>query len=64
MSKHFSALLITVAIGLSLSACGTNPVTKKQSFSLYLKTKKSPLVKKITPLPANRKAVITLLTPS
>lgn len=39
MSKHFSALLITVAIGLSLSACGTNPVTKKTEFQFVSEDK-------------------------
>jgi len=43
---------------VAVTACGTNPVTKKPSFSLYRKRKKSQLVHKITPQRVNRKVGI------
>ncbi|MES2580069.1 MAG: M48 family metalloprotease [Pseudomonadota bacterium] len=39
MFKHYSSLLITVAISLSISACGTNPVTKKTEFQFVSQDK-------------------------
>lgn len=39
MFKHYSSLLITVVISFSLSACGTNPVTKKTEFQFVSQDK-------------------------
>ncbi|WP_020166467.1 MULTISPECIES: M48 family metalloprotease [Methylotenera] len=39
MFKHYSSLIIAVAISLNFSACGTNPVTKKTEFQFVSEDK-------------------------
>jgi len=39
MFKHSSTLIIAIAISLNLSACGTNPVTKKTEFQFVSEDK-------------------------
>ena len=60
--QQYSSLLIAVAISFTITACGTNPVTKKKEFNSFLKLQKSISAKKTTRLRANHKAAITLLT--
>ncbi|PPC85456.1 MAG: peptidase M48, partial [Methylotenera sp.] len=39
MLKRYYSLLIAIAIGLTVTACGTNPVTKKKEFQFVSQDK-------------------------